>query len=143
MKIKIEEEGETRTENISEHQRLLLRAAYIASFIREDDNFPHNLKKTFHAIQLWPIKIPKGDSDEKIQELTSRVNEWFEANLIRTMITFVYHPHGLERVYELIKDAIALPDSEKEVIPAWLHKEISYIAAESIQRQVKTLLKGR
>lgn len=143
MEVSIDDEGVKRIEHISAHQQLLLRAAYIACFIRESNTFPHGQKKDFDQLQSWPIKIPKENPDEKTQELIKNINEWFESNLLQTTKAFIYHPLKLHRMYKLIRESISLPEEEKDIVPAWMLEEIFNCTANAISQEAKNIFRKK
>lgn len=122
----------------------LLRAAYVASIMHIDDNFPHGLRKMLSNLeqQNWPISIPKkGKRTDAQKEQVRNINDWFETHLVRNMLNHIDEPLTLERMYEVMGRALDASAAEQEIIRQWLHNETFSIAYKKIEKQVKEKIK--
>jgi|GEM_PF-1150214 hypothetical protein len=122
------------------HRRLLLRAAYIASYIMLREDFPYTLKKKFRALKRskWPIFIPKEDdrsADE--EELVANINVWFDTNYITNIKKHIYDPEQLKEIYELMNEALIIPKDEYSQVAGWLMMETAISTEPSISAQRK------
>jgi len=130
---------ETPNESNSQ-RRLLLRAAYIASYIELRDDFPHDQQRNFWVLEKnkWPISIPKdGGRNAEQEELVNNINNWFETNYIVNVQKHIYNPAQLAEIYKLMNEALGIPEDEEHIVEGWLAVETAISTEPSISAQKK------